>query len=111
MVSGLSVGSDTAALDMKAELLVEWLTGEVGGVSVSSTTQALTEFSGPYRGREDSPPHLRRQHPRRAQEGHRRPHAGELHFARGKLTPETLLVGTGQRQARAPDQDALHSPD
>jgi DNA polymerase delta subunit 2 len=41
MVSGLSVGSETAALDMKAELLVEWLMGEDGGVQVSKRGLAV----------------------------------------------------------------------
>lgn len=35
MVSGLSVGSESAPLDLKAQLLVEWLMGEDGGVVVS----------------------------------------------------------------------------
>lgn len=35
LVSGLSVGAQEAPADLKAELLVEWLTGETGGPAVS----------------------------------------------------------------------------
>ena len=34
LASGLSVGSQEAPADLKVQLLVEWLTGETGGVSV-----------------------------------------------------------------------------
>lgn len=37
IVSGLSVGSEEAPADVKTEMLVEWLTGESGGASVSFT--------------------------------------------------------------------------
>lgn len=36
MVSGLSVGGDTAELDFKAQLLIEWLMGEGGSLEVSA---------------------------------------------------------------------------
>ena len=36
LVSGLSVGAQEAPADLKAELLVEWLTGESGGPAVRS---------------------------------------------------------------------------
>lgn len=36
MVSGLSIGAETAMLDFKAQLLVEWLMGEGGSVEVCS---------------------------------------------------------------------------
>lgn len=35
MVSGLSIGTQEAPTDLKAEMLVEWLMGEIGGPSVS----------------------------------------------------------------------------
>jgi hypothetical protein len=35
LVSGLSVGAQEAPADLKTQLLVEWLTGESGGPSVS----------------------------------------------------------------------------
>lgn len=35
LVSGLSVGAQEAPADLKVQLLVEWLTGESGDVSVS----------------------------------------------------------------------------
>lgn len=34
LVSGLSVGNETSAPDLKSELLVEWLMGENGGAQV-----------------------------------------------------------------------------
>lgn len=34
LASGLSIGAETALLDMKAQLLVEWLMGEGGGLEV-----------------------------------------------------------------------------
>lgn len=34
MASGLSIGAETAVLDFKAQLLVEWLMGEGGSVEV-----------------------------------------------------------------------------
>lgn len=34
LVSGLSVGNETSAPDLKSELFVEWLMGEIGGVQV-----------------------------------------------------------------------------
>ena len=37
MVSGLSMGAQEAPADVKAEMLIEWLTGEAGGVHVSQT--------------------------------------------------------------------------
>lgn len=36
LVSGLSVGAQEAPADLKAQLLVEWLTGEDGGQEVGS---------------------------------------------------------------------------
>lgn len=44
LASGLSIGSETALLDMKAQLLIEWLMGEGGSVEVSlpgSSARAL----------------------------------------------------------------------
>lgn len=35
MASGLSMGAQEAPADVKAEMLNEWLTGEVGGIDVS----------------------------------------------------------------------------
>jgi hypothetical protein len=34
MASGLSMGAQEAAADVKAEMMAEWLTGEVGGLEV-----------------------------------------------------------------------------
>lgn len=36
LVSGLSVGAQEAPADLKVQLLVEWLTGEGGDISVSA---------------------------------------------------------------------------
>lgn len=35
MASGLSMGAQEAPADVKAEMLVEWLTGEAGSLEVS----------------------------------------------------------------------------
>jgi len=34
MASGLSMGAQEAPADLKAEMMVEWLTGEAGGLEV-----------------------------------------------------------------------------
>ena len=36
MASGLSMGAQEAPADLKAEMMVEWLTGEAGGLEVNS---------------------------------------------------------------------------
>lgn len=47
MVSGLSIGGETAELDLKAQLLVEWLSGEDGGMEVGTAAARLTKGSAP----------------------------------------------------------------
>jgi DNA polymerase delta subunit 2 len=38
MASGLSMGAQEAPADLKAEMMVEWLTGEAGGLEVRDST-------------------------------------------------------------------------
>ncbi|GMK55458.1 hypothetical protein CspeluHIS016_0205140 [Cutaneotrichosporon spelunceum] len=44
LVSGLSIGTETALLDMKAQLLVEWLMGETGGVEDQRIAERITRL-------------------------------------------------------------------
>lgn len=43
MASGLSMGAQEAPADVKAEMLVEWLTGEAGGLHVSYSCTPLAQ--------------------------------------------------------------------
>lgn len=45
LVSGLSVGAQEAPADLKVQLLVEWLVGESGDVSVSTLDVSLRDRS------------------------------------------------------------------
>lgn len=47
LVSGLSVGNETSAPDLKSELLVEWLMGENGGAQVCETRRPGADEAGP----------------------------------------------------------------
>lgn len=51
LVSGLSIGAETALLDMKVQLLVEWLMGEGGSVQVSDGAQRLADGRTSWRAR------------------------------------------------------------
>lgn len=60
LVSGLSVGNETSAPDLKSELLVEWLMGENGGVQdqLEGSRIARVVFAGntlaaPVKGQDD----------------------------------------------------------
>lgn len=46
LVSGLSVGNETSAPDLKSELLVEWLMGENGGAQVCETRRSGADEAG-----------------------------------------------------------------
>jgi dipeptide/tripeptide permease len=52
MASGLSMGAQEAPADLKAEMMVEWLTGEAGGLKVCYLSQSeSSDIAGPTRGR------------------------------------------------------------
>jgi hypothetical protein len=52
MASGLSMGAQEAPADLKAEMMVEWLTGEAGGLEVCYFSPGdESDKAGPTRGR------------------------------------------------------------
>nr|WRH23603.1 DNA polymerase delta subunit 2 [Naematelia aurantialba] len=63
LASGLSVGAQEAPADLKAQLLVEWLTGESGGISDQQDSSRVTRLilagnslTTPIRGEDDKQP-------------------------------------------------------
>jgi len=80
------MGAQEAPADFKAEIMVEWLTGEAGGLEVCRWLHDKADKAGPTRGRSYSSLDTSWEHPNNANKRRRRSQTCKLQLPRCLLS-------------------------